>query len=175
MLVPILVLVLVLILILILILILVLLVVAASAVLVLVEQPLGVGVVVLGLHVGRVQPQRLLVAFERLLVLLLLELRVAQIVIGFGQLRLRTQRVGGGLPEGLFGAVEAFGLVEGVAEVVGGLELPRDGFERLLVTADRLLVIALGVLPVAFADQRTFGHLLRSGRGGREQEQERIE
>ena len=96
----------------------------------------------------------MLVAFERLLVLLLLELCVAQIVIGFGQLRLRTQRVGGGLPEGLFGAVEAFGLVEGVAEVVGGLELPRDGFERLLVTADRLLVIALGVLPVAVRSMR---------------------
>ena len=55
--------------ILVLILILVLLVVAASAVLVLVEQPLGVGVVVLGLLVGRVQPQRLFVAFERLLVI----------------------------------------------------------------------------------------------------------
>lgn len=66
-------------LILVLVFVLVLVVVAATAVLVVVYQALGVGVVVLGLLVGRVQPQRLFVAFERLLVFLLLELGVAQV------------------------------------------------------------------------------------------------
>ena len=69
-------------LILVLVFVLVLVVVAATAaVLVVVYQALGVGVVVLGLLVGRVQPQRLFVAFERLLVFLLLELGVALLLL----------------------------------------------------------------------------------------------
>ena len=55
-------------LILVLVFVLVLVVPATAAVLVVVYQALGVGVVVLGLLVGSVQPQRLFVAFERLLV-----------------------------------------------------------------------------------------------------------
>lgn len=84
-------------LILVLVFVLVLVVAATAAVLVVVYQALGVGVVVLGLLVGRVQPQRLFVAFERLLVFLLLELGVAQVVERFGTLPIRTQRVGRGL------------------------------------------------------------------------------
>ena len=96
-------------------LILILLVVSASALVVLVEQLLGVGVVVFGLHVVGVQPQRLSVAFERLLVLLLLEPRIAQVVPGLGPFGIRTQRVGRGLHHRLLGAVVHLGLVEGVA------------------------------------------------------------
>ena len=167
----------VLVLILVLVFVLVLLVVAATAatVLVLVEQPLGVGVVVLGLHVRGVQAQRLLVAFERLLVFLLLELGVAEVVERFGPLRVRAQRVRRGLLHGLLGTVEPFGLVEGVAEVVDRLELPRSRLQGLLVAADRLLVVAFVVLPVAFAHQRAFGQLLGLRSGGGKKEQDDIE
>ena len=167
--------VLVLILVLVLVLVLVLISAATAAVLVLVEQPLGVGVVVLGLHVRGVQAQRLLVAFERLLILLLLELRVSEVVERFGALRVRAQRVRRGLLHGLLGTVEPFGLVEGVSEVVDRFELSRSRLQGLLVTAGRLLVVALVVLPVAFAHQRAFGQLLGLRPGGGKEKQNDIE
>ena len=167
--------VLVLILVLVLVLVLVLISAATAAVLVLVEQPLGVGVVVLGLHVRGVQAQRLLVAFERLLILLLLELRVAEVVERFGALRVRAQRVRRGLLHGLLGTVEPFGLVEGVSEVVDRFELSRSRLQGLLVMAGRLLVVALVVLPVAFAHQRAFGQLLGLRPGGGKEKQNDIE
>ena len=87
---------------LVLILVLVLLVVAAASVLILIQQPFLVGVVVLGLHVRGVEPQRLLVTFKGLLVLLLLELGVSEVVEGFGTLRVGAQRIGRSLHHGLF-------------------------------------------------------------------------
>ena len=67
---------------------------ATAAVLVVVDQTLGVGVVVFGLLIRGIQPQRLLVAFERFLVFLLLELRVSEVVEGLGALVVRAQRIG---------------------------------------------------------------------------------
>ena len=66
---------------------------ATAAVLVVVDQTLGVGVVVFGLLIRGIQPQRLLVAFERFLVFLLLELRVSEVVEGLGALVVRAQRI----------------------------------------------------------------------------------
>ena len=164
-----------LVLVLVLIFVLILVVVAASAaVLVLVEQTLCVGVVVFGLHVRGVQTQRLLVAFERLLVLLLFELGVSEVVERFGAFRVRAQRVGRGLLHGLLGAVEPLGLVESVPEVVSRLELSCNGLQGLLVAAYRLLVVALVVLPGAFAHQRTLGHLLGLSPGRCKEKQENV-
>lgn len=151
-------------------LILILLVISATAALVvLVEQPLGVGVVVFGLHVVGVQPQRLAVAFECFLVLLLLEPRIAQVVPGLGPFGIRTQRVGRGLHHRLLGAVVHLGLVEGVAQVVGRLELSRGERQGRPVALDRLLVVALVVLARALAHLRAFGHALCRGTGRHEE------
>ena len=119
--------------------------------------------------------QRLLVAFERFLILLLLELRVSEVVERFGALRVRAQRVRRGLLHGLLGTVEPFGLVEGVSEVVDRFELSRSRLQGLLVTAGRLLVVAFVVLPVAFAHQRAFGQLLGLHPGGGKEKQNDIE
>ena len=105
----------------------------------------------------------------------MLELGVAEVVKRFGTLRIRTQRVGRSLLHGLLGAVEPFGFVEGVAEVVSCLELPRSGLQGLLVAADRLLVVALVILPVAFAHQRALGHILGFRPGGGKDKQGDIE
>ena len=67
------------------------------------EQALGVGVVVLRLSIRRIQTQRLLVAFERLAVFLLAELRIAQIEERLGPLVIAAQRVGRRSPHGLLG------------------------------------------------------------------------
>ena len=142
---------------------------ATAAVFVVVDQTLGVGVVVFGLLIRGVQPQRLLVAFERFLVFLLLELRVSEVVEGLGALAVRAQRIGRRLPHGLLGLVEPFGLVERVSEVVTGLERFGCGLQSPLVTLDALFVIALVVLPVAAAHLAAFGHVLcRSAEGGKE-------
>ena len=142
---------------------------ATAAVFVVVDQTLGVGIVVFGLLIRGVQPQRLLVAFERFLVFLLLELRVSEVVEGLGALVVRAQRIGRRLPHGLLGLVEPFGLVERVSEVVTGLERFGCGLQSPLVTLDALFVIALVVLPVAAAHLAAFGHVLRrSAEGGKE-------
>ena len=148
---------------------LILVVTAATAAVLVVDQTLGVGIVVFGLLIRGIQPQRLLVAFERFLVFLLLELRVSEVVESLGALVVRAQRIGRRLPHGLLGLVEPFGLVERVSEVVTGLERFGCGLQSPLVTLDALFVIALVVLPVAAAHLAAFGHVLRrSAEGGKE-------
>lgn len=149
-----------------------LIVTATAALIVLVEQPLGVGVVVFGLHVVGVQPQRLAVAFECLLVLLLLEPRIAQVVPRLGPFGIRTQRVGRGLHHRLLGAVVHLGLVEGIAQVVGRLELSRDERQGRFVALDGLLVVALVVFARALAHLCAFGHALCHGSGRHEEHQQ---
>ena len=74
---------------------------AAPIVLLVVQQTFRIGVIILGLHVRRIETQGLFVAFERFLVLLLPELRIAKIEKCFGTFRLGAERIGCRLPQGL--------------------------------------------------------------------------
>ena len=132
------------------------------------EQALGVGVVVLRLSIRRIQTQRLLVAFERLAVFLLAELRIAQIEERLGPLVIAAQRVGRRSPHGLLGAVVAPGPVEGVAQVVARLEALRRRFERPLILPDSLLETFVRIVAVAPPHAAPLGHPLcrRLGHSG---------
>ena len=149
---------------LVLILVLVLLVVAAASVLILIQQPFRVGVVVLGLHVGRIQFQRVAVARQSLLELLLRKLRIAQIVKGLGTLLVAAQRVGRRRCQQLLGLVVLLRTDHRIAQIIGSLEVPGSTLQRLLVAVGTQIITLARKLTVALAHQRPLGHALRHGR-----------
>ena len=134
------------------------------------QQSLGVGVVVLGLLVGRIHPQGVLVAFERLRVFFLLELGVAQVVESLGPFLVGAGGVCGDAFEGLGRLFVFFGAVEGAPQVVGGLEVFGGRFERLRVSFDAAVVPLLREIPVALAHEAALGVFL--GRGAADSEQQ---
>ena len=131
-------------LVLILVLVLLVLVVVATAtttLIVILDVLLGVGVVVLGFQIGRIQTQRTLEGRQRLLILFLLKKRVAEVVVGVGAVERRAGRIGRQRRKNLLRLVETLLLVERIAEVKLRLE---TGVTQLL----RLAVTLLGTVVV---------------------------
>ena len=157
------VLVLILILVLVLVLILILVLVLVLILLV-VQKTFRVGVVVLGLHVGRIQFQRVAVARQSLLELLLRKLRIAQIVKGLGTLLVAAQRVGRRRCQQLLGLVVLLRTDHRVAQIIGSLKVPGSTLQRLLVAVGTQIITLARKLTVALAHQRPLGHALRHGR-----------
>ena len=122
------------------------------------QQSLGVGVVVLGLLVGRIHPQGVLVAFERLRVFFLLELGVAQVVESLGPFLVGAGGVCGDAFERLGRLFVFFGAVKGASQVVGGLEVFGGRFERLRVSFDAAVVPLLREIPVALRTRLRSGY-----------------
>ena len=134
------------------------------------QQSLGVGVVVLGLLVGRIHPQGVLVAFERFRVFFLFELGVAEVVESLGPFLVGAGGVCGDAFERLGRLLVFFGTVEGAPQVVGGLEVFGGRFERLRVAFDAAVVPLLREIPVALAHEAALGVFL--GRGAADSEQQ---
>ena len=144
-------------------LILVLVVVAATAttaLLIILDILLGVGVVVLGFQIGRIQAERTLVGRQRLLILLLLKERVAQIVVRVCAVEVVAGRVGSQCREDLLGLVETLLLVERIAQVERRLEAGVAQLLRLAVTLLGAVVIQTLIGSVAATHTTALGPLL---------------
>ena len=85
---------------------------------VLLQQLFGQGVVILRLHIIRLEDERVAIALQSLLQLLLCKLRIAQIVIGLGASLLTLQRVQHRTLQYLLGLLEALGAYHSVGEVI---------------------------------------------------------
>ena len=133
-------------------------------ILLVIQKTFRVGVVVLGLHVGRIQFQRVAVARQSLLELLLRKLGIAQIVKGLGTLLVTAQRVGRRRCQQLLGLVVLLRTDHRIAQIIGSLEVPGSALQRLLVAVGTQIITLARKLTVALAHQRPLGHALRHGR-----------
>lgn len=134
------------------------------------QQSLGVGVVVLGLLVGRIHPQGVLVAFERFRVFFLFELGVAEVVESLGPFLVGAGGVCGDAFEHLGRLLVFFGTVEGAPQVVGGLEVFGGPLRAPACSVRCCGRTAPSRIPVALAHEAALGVFL--GRGAADSEQQ---
>lgn len=159
-----------LILVILLVLVLILIIATATTLLLLIlDELLGVGVVVLGFKIGRIQSQRLLERREGLLIPLLLEERIAQIVVRLRAIQITAGRVGCQRTENLACLVILLLLIERIAQIERRLVTAVAHPDSLLITLGSLIVIEAFVRAITLADQTAFRELL-SLRIGRHEE-----